>query len=65
MEVRIIPYKHAFFSTKSFIKRRQAFSVQNNLLKEGELVHGQMIVNTFVTNQCVLSDMKIYNIPIG
>ena len=51
--VVIIPYKESSFQYKIIY------------LKEGELVHRSMTVNTFIMDQCVLSDTKIYNIAIG
>ena len=41
--------------------QRKLFPVQNHLSQRGLVIHRQMTVNTFIMDQCVLSDMKIYN----
>ena len=53
MELQIIPYYKSSFQHKIIY------------VKEGESVNGQKKVITFIMDQCVLSDTKIYNIPIG
>ena len=45
-------------ATKIRAKRESGLTVVR--LKRDPPVHGQMTVNTFTWNQCVLSDTKIY-----
>ena len=52
MELQIIPCKESTFQYKIIY------------LKEGESVNGQKTVNTFIMDQFVHGNRKIYNIPI-